>query len=133
MHTSKALTDSSTTTTPEPNDRAFTFLFSAVVAGVAWLLARFIPEPLLFLTGALGFIVLGFLLGAMELASRWKVFIGLVGFGYFFGTWTHFSHHEQWVYALTLAGSTAILWPSFVAGVHVRYIGHVGESFQSSK
>lgn len=130
MQPSKKSPDSSITSTT--NDRTFTFLFSAFVAGVAWLLARFIPEPLFFLTGALGFVILGFLLGVMELASRWKVFIGLVGFGYFFGAWEYFNHPNVWVHAMAMVGSGVIFFPSFVAGAHIRYLEKAQAFIKSS-
>ena len=131
MHTAESLTDSSTTT--PANELIFTLFFSAVVAGVAWFVARFVPEPFLFLAGALGFAVLGWLLGAMELASWWKVFIGLVGFGCFSGTWANLNHPEWWRFTLVTAVSVAIFWPSFAIGVRIRYTGKAAGSLQSSK
>ena len=113
--------------TPKTNDRLSTVIFSAVVAVGAWLLARFIPAPLFFLTGAFGFIVLGFLIGAMDLATRWKVFIGLAGFGYFFGTWEHVNHPQRWVYATALLGSGGTFLSGFMVGAYQRYIRQARE------
>lgn len=135
MQPSKSLTDSSitATATATANDRTFTFIFSALVAGGAWLVARFVSEPFLFVAGAFGFFVLGFLLGAMELVSRWKVFIGLVGFGYFFGTWEYFHHPNGWVQAMAVVGSGVIFFPSFVAGAHIRYVAEAQQLIQSNE